>query len=215
MTISLAGIVAEANKFVGTRYVYGGTTPAGWDCSGFVQYVLKQVGASGVPRTSEQQYAWAQHISKAQLQPGDLVFAQFPGDNASPGHVGIYVGGGEVLSAEDPAHGTENSSLASWGTNVVGYGRVPSAAAGSSAGNASGGNSGGGLLSIPAEITSFFTQANTFVTALMWLASPGSWVRIGAFIVGVALLLFAIHALVATANGSPIVSSPSMIPVPV
>lgn len=213
MTVNLASIVAEANKFVGAPYVYGGTKPTGWDCSGFVQYVLTAVGTSGVPRTSEEQYAWATKVDKANLQPGDLVFAQFPGDNASPGHVGIYVGGGKVLSAEDPAHGTAYDTLDDWGSNIVGYGRPPDSSGSGTANTAD--SIGGGLLSFPSQITSFFDDANKLVTAFMWFTQPSSWVRIGAFIAGFALLLFAIHALIAAANGSPIVSSPSVIPVPV
>jgi cell wall-associated NlpC family hydrolase len=124
---SVAGrsIASYAMQFIGKPYVYGGTSPTGWDCSGFVQYVLQHLGVSSVPRTSEQQWAWVQQIPRSALQAGDLVFAQFPGDNSSPGHVGIYVGGGQVLSAEDPAQGTGVSSLASWGSAIVGYGRIP------------------------------------------------------------------------------------------
>jgi cell wall-associated NlpC family hydrolase len=211
MTISVAAISTEALKFIGAPYVYGGTTPSGWDCSGFTQYVLKKVGYGNVPRTSEQQWAWVDKIDKSQLQPGDLVFAQFPGDNASPGHVGIYTGNGQVLSAEDPQSGTQESSLSSWGSNVVGYGRPPN----SSQTASTTADVSGGLLSFPSQITDFFDQANTFTTSLMWLASPSSWVRIGAFIVGVGLLLFAIHALIAAGNGQPLVKTPSVIPVPV
>ena len=132
MTITGAQIVAEVGKFVGYKYVYGGSTPAGFDCSGLVQYVLTQLGVSNVPRTSEAQWGWVTKISKNQLQPGDLVFAQFPGDNASPGHVGVYVGGGNILSAEDPASGVGYSTLSSWGSNIVGYGAVPGSTPGSS-----------------------------------------------------------------------------------
>jgi NlpC/P60 family len=216
MTISGAAIVAEVEKFAGDPYVYGGTSPSGFDCSGLVQYVLTQLGANGVPRTSEAQFAWVQQIPQSALEPGDLVFAQFPGDNASPGHVGVYVGGGQVLSAEDPSSGVGYSSLASWGSNIVGYGRVPNTTESASTTADTSGDTGlGSLLSIPSDITGFFDDADKFVTALMWLAQPQSWVRIGAFIVGVGLLLFALHALIAAANGEPLVKSPSVIPVPV
>lgn len=81
--------------------------------------------------------------------------------------------------------------------------------------NTSGGG-GGGILGIPSEITNFFKDANTFITALGWIASPSSWVRIGAFIVGVALLLFAIHALIAVGEGGNIIPDiPKVMPVPV
>ena len=117
--------MAEAERFIGAPYVYGGTTPGGWDCSGFVQYVLEALGWHNVPRTSEAQYSWTQHESEPSV--GGLVFAQFPGDNASPGHVGFYVGNGQVLSARDPSSGTGIDSLSSWRGYIYGYGNEPNA----------------------------------------------------------------------------------------
>jgi len=117
-------IVSEVKKFVGDPYVYGATGPNSFDCSGLVQYVFGQLGIKA-PRTSEDQWAWVKRIPRSQLGPGDLVFAQFPGDNASPGHVGIYTGGGQVLSAEDPALGVGYATLSSWSGNIVGYGKAP------------------------------------------------------------------------------------------
>ena len=87
--------------------------------------MLTGLGWSGVPRTSEGQYAWTSHVNDP--GPGDLVFAQFPGDNASPGHVGFYIGNGQVLSARDPAQGTGVDSLSSWAGHIVGYGQEPNA----------------------------------------------------------------------------------------
>jgi cell wall-associated NlpC family hydrolase len=119
---ALAEAVTLAVSFVGKApYVYGGTSPTGWDCSGMVQYIYSKLGIN-LPRTSEEQWAAVQHIDASQLAPGDLVFAQFVGDNASPGHVGIYVGNGQIVSAEDQQLGTGYSSLASWGSAIVGYG---------------------------------------------------------------------------------------------
>lgn len=69
--------------------------------------------------------------------------------------------------------------------------------------------------SIPGDITGFFKDSTAFVDKLMWLVMPSSWLRIGAFIVGVALLLFAIHALVAVGEGAPIIPKPNIVPVPV
>lgn len=212
MTVNAAAIASFAASFVGAKYVYGGTSPTtGWDCSGFTQYVYKHFEID-IPRTSEQQWSASQHISQADLAPGDLVFAQFPGDNASPGHVGIYLGNGKVISAQDPTAGTGISSLSSWGSAIVGYGRPSGTAAGQ---GSPADLSAAGLLGIPSQITDFFSQADTLVKALMWLAQPSSWVRIGAFIAGVALLLFAIHALIAASTGAPMVSLPKAIPVPV
>lgn len=72
-----------------------------------------------------------------------------------------------------------------------------------------------GAFSWPGEITTFFNDASSFVDKLMWLAMPSSWLRIGAFLVGLGLLLFAIHALVAVGEGAPIVPKLNIMPVPV
>jgi hypothetical protein len=70
-------------------------------------------------------------------------------------------------------------------------------------------------LSWPTEITGFFSDSSAFVEKIMWLAMPSSWVRIGAFLIGIALLLFAIHALIAAGEGAPIFKAPNIVPVPV
>jgi hypothetical protein len=79
-----------------------------------------------------------------------------------------------------------------------------------------GGGGGGGILSIPTDITNFFSEADKFVTLLMWLAQPSSWLRIGAFVVGVGLLLFAVHALIAVGEGGAMMPKmPNIVPVPI
>lgn len=65
------------------------------------------------------------------------------------------------------------------------------------------------------QITPFFSDATTFVKGLIWLTHPANWVRIVAFLAGVALLLFALHAFIAVGNGEPIIQAPNVIPVPV
>ncbi|MEA5076104.1 MAG: NlpC/P60 family protein [Coriobacteriia bacterium] len=95
------GVVAIALQYLGVPYVYGGSTPAGFDCSGFVQYVYRQVGVS-LPRTSRAQYGVGQHIAADRvdlLQPGDLVFFGTNGDPSRVHHVGMYVGGGDYIHA--------------------------------------------------------------------------------------------------------------------
>ncbi len=96
-----SNIVENAKKYLGVPYVYGGATPAGFDCSGLTQYVYNESGIT-IPRVAADQYKSnsGQFVDKSQLQPGDLVF--FTGSNGSksnPGHVGIYVGNNQMIHA--------------------------------------------------------------------------------------------------------------------
>ena len=90
-------IVSDAKEHLGTPYVWGGSTPSGFDCSGFVQYVLKQNGIT-LPRTTSEQVKAGTAISKSDLQPGDLVFLQNT-YKAGVSHVGIYIGDGKMIHA--------------------------------------------------------------------------------------------------------------------
>lgn len=133
----------------------------------------------------------------------------------SMGHIGIASGGGNYISAYDTASGIINKPIAT-DHFVVAVRLAPGVEGGSSTPTSGGSGSGsGGIISWPSEITGFFSDANTLVTKLAWLAAPASWVRIVAFLAGVALLLFAIHALIAAGKGEPLVSVPPVIPVPV
>lgn len=91
-------IVNAAAKYIGVKYVYGGSSPSGFDCSGLVQYACKQVGIS-VNRTSRAQYSNGVAVSKSNLQAGDLVFFS-KGSGIS--HVGIYAGNGQVIHSPRP-----------------------------------------------------------------------------------------------------------------
>lgn len=88
-------MIAVAARYVGVSYRYGGTTPRGFDCSGYTQYVFGQLGVR-IPRTADQQYDAVTRISSSQTRAGDLVF--FLGSGGAY-HVGIYAGGGMLYDA--------------------------------------------------------------------------------------------------------------------
>lgn len=89
-------IISYAKGFLGTPYVYGGSSPSGFDCSGFVNYVFKNNGVS-IARNSRALAEQGSYIAPSNLQPGDLVF--FGPGGSSINHVGIYIGGGNFIHA--------------------------------------------------------------------------------------------------------------------
>ncbi len=86
-------IVEKAKTYLGTPYVWGGTSPSGFDCSGFVQYVFKEFGIA-LPRIAAAQATVGIRVKKADLQLGDLVFFDTMGGIS---HVGIYIGNGNFI----------------------------------------------------------------------------------------------------------------------
>jgi cell wall-associated NlpC family hydrolase len=107
-----SGVVAIARGLLGIPYVYGGTTPAGFDCSGFTSYVFRQAGIS-LPRTASAQKAASTPVSNP--RPGDLVFFGSPVH-----HVGIYTGNGMMI--DSPRTGKSTAERPIWTSNVA-YGR--------------------------------------------------------------------------------------------
>lgn len=101
-----AQLVELAKQYLGVRYKYGGTSPSGFDCSGFVYYLMKTIG-NAVPRTASAQWsAGYTKVAKSDLQPGDLVF--FTNTMRSSNyitHVGVYVGNGQFIHSSSPSSG--------------------------------------------------------------------------------------------------------------
>ncbi len=117
-------LTRDALRFLGTPYVFGGTSTSGFDCSGYVQHVFAMLGVS-VPRTADAQYYAGRHI-RGRMRAGDLVFFQTyePG----PSHVGIYLGDGKFVHAS--SHGVMVSSLSNsyWASRYLGAKRMLAAA---------------------------------------------------------------------------------------
>jgi cell wall-associated NlpC family hydrolase len=101
------GVVGIAMQYLGVPYVWGGASPSGFDCSGFIMYVYSKIGVS-LPHNAAAQYGYGTPVSRGELQPGDLVF--FNG----LGHAGIYIGGNSMIHAPHTGDFVKISSLSGW-----------------------------------------------------------------------------------------------------
>ncbi|MGJ0782027.1 NlpC/P60 family protein [Lacticaseibacillus rhamnosus] len=109
-TVSVSGgsIAGNAAKYLGVPYVYAGTSPAGFDCSGLIYYAAKEAGIS-LPRTSQAQSTLGSYVSVSDLQAGDLVFW---GSVGNAYHVGVYIGNGQYIHAPEPGQNVTVQSVA-------------------------------------------------------------------------------------------------------
>ncbi|NFO09565.1 glycoside hydrolase [Clostridium botulinum] len=110
-------IIKEAQKYLGIPYLWGGTTPEGFDCSGLMQYVFNSQGIE-IPRVSQDQQSFAEPINLSELKPGDLVFNK----SSNSTHVGIYIGDDKYLHAPHTGDVVKISTLST--SNMKYAGRV-------------------------------------------------------------------------------------------
>jgi hypothetical protein len=227
MAVSADAVVADAKSKLGDQYVYGADGPSTFDCSGLMQSTFASFGIR-IPRTTEEQYKIGSAVpSAADLAPGDLVFTE----GLPPGHVGMYVGGGQVIQAPHTGDVVRITPLADFGT-VTAMRRVPGLSYNSGdvnpgvygqivggVGNAvaSGGgwvsslgqivnDASGGLLSWPGAITGAFADldaiAGKLYHAFQLFFQPSTWVRMGAGVFGFMFLIFGLVLLVREAKGA-------------
>ena len=122
---SSSSVVEIAKKYLGCKYVYGGSSPSGFDCSGFTSYVYGQCGIS-LARTSYAQASQGTAVSKSELQPGDLLLFTTNGSSGGISHVGIYVGNGQFIHAANATRGVVYDTINSgyYATNYAGARRI-------------------------------------------------------------------------------------------
>lgn len=203
MAANLKDLIAYAKKFEGVPYVYGGETPKGFDCSGYVRYVFAHFGIK-LPRTSQDQARAGVAVDEGHLSPGDLVLSDWgEGPNS---HIAIYAGNSTLLEAPrtgETVHAIYFSK--GYGAHVNGYRRVTSKKTGildtieGIAGDYASGwvegatGAASGLLQFPAEIVSFFTTATSDMAEVAQFFGaffrPSTYVRIGAGFMGVTFLV--------------------------
>lgn len=122
-SVASTQIVSSAKSLIGIKYRYGGTTKAGFDCSGFIGYVYKQQGVK-LPRTAAGMYSTGKAVKKANLAVGDLVFFNTTGKGVS--HAGIYIGSGKFIHASS-SKGVRIDKINDpyyWGKKYVGAKKV-------------------------------------------------------------------------------------------
>ena len=119
-----AAMLEEAEKYLGTPYVWGGSSPeTGFDCSGYVCWVLNQSGWDVDRTTANGLWQQAAKVSEHEAKPGDLVFFEGTYDTPGASHVGLYVGDGMMISAGDPIK-YSNIHSSYWDKHLLGFGRI-------------------------------------------------------------------------------------------
>lgn len=119
---TVRSLITQAFQYIGVPYVFGGTSPGGFDCSGFTQYVYARAGLA-LPRAADGQFNGGTRVSTNNLRAGDLVF--FETYEPGPSHVGIYVGNGEFIHAGSSTGVTVSALFGQyWGERYIGARRI-------------------------------------------------------------------------------------------
>ncbi len=120
--VEVKRVLLLADRYKGVPYVFGGTNPRGFDCSGYIWYVFSQAGIN-LPRSADEQYAIGKSVSKKNLKPGDLVFFQTYTSGVS--HSGLYIGNNQFISATS-SRGVAIANIddSYWGSRYIGAKRI-------------------------------------------------------------------------------------------
>jgi peptidoglycan endopeptidase LytE len=118
---SVSRLIMEAKRLIGTPYKWGGTTPKGFDCSGFVYYTHKKIGKT-LPRTAAQMYQKGTKVHKSKLRIGDLLFFSTYKKGAS--HAAIYIGNNQFIHATSKGVKIDNMNNSYWKGKFIGAKRL-------------------------------------------------------------------------------------------
>jgi len=122
-------LIEEAYRWIGTPYVYGGTTRSGTDCSGFLQSVYRNALGISIPRSTREQSEYCANVKADNLEAGDLVFFNSNGRKGKVSHVGLYVGNGKIVHASSSRGVIESRLSEKYYTSHYNHsGRVPALA---------------------------------------------------------------------------------------
>lgn len=126
MAVAAEDIISYMKQFLGTKYVWGGTSPDGFDCSGLMQYTFGKFGIK-LPRVSYDQMGVGQAVGMKGLRPGDLVFFDTEASHKGADHVGMYIGGGKMIDSPRPGKSVEvvDISQGYYADRFLGGRRIP------------------------------------------------------------------------------------------
>lgn len=149
MAVNRNQLTSFAASKLGMNYVWGGTSDAGYDCSGLIYKAYESQGVS-IPRVAQDQYNASVKVSRDKLQPGDSVFFSDTGSTSNVTHTGMYIGDGKYIHAANSSKGVIVSDLPNGGSYFVGGGSLAG----------SGGSSGGSSMS--ANLLAALNAGNTY-----------------------------------------------------